>query len=178
MNEFLDVTPLHFGKISREYLTLIKDFDCGKEVVNNFLKIEALKLHELRKVITHLAFDENQNLVGYFSLFNESVTIVKSKREQQNWDDIRSEKSIFPAIRLHFLGVNKDYQGRGYGEQLLFEAIAIVKSISTDSGCNFITLETQSDTIQFYIDRMFVRLKQSDHDHSYNDMCLRFDWYY
>ncbi|MEK3879781.1 N-acetyltransferase [Paenibacillus sp. FSL M7-0420] len=159
--------------INSSHQSVIESFDCGKVLVNNFLKEEALKLNDVNLVKTRLYFDEDHNFIGFFSLFNESVSVMKSKRTQQQWIDIEDQKNIFPAIRLHFLGVNQKYQKIGLGEYLLFEAIYAAKDISEISGCTFVTLETEDDCYQFYENRDFVYLRKNERNNKFSNMCLK-----
>lgn len=170
----VEIDELSYESINDEYNEKIHAFDCGKDIVNDFLKEDALNLHQIRQVTTHLAFNQNRDLVGYFSLFNESVTVVKSKRNAQDWFDLSGErKSVFPSVRLHYFGVDSKYQCKGLGEQILFYAIEKTKELSNVSGCLFMTLETYPEKYNWYKKRFFTHLSRSDHDSNLTNMCLR-----
>jgi hypothetical protein len=62
---------LTFQYIAPQHAEMIQGFQCPDErSVEMFLKEQALNLHQLRSAITRLYFDENQNLVGYFTLLS------------------------------------------------------------------------------------------------------------
>lgn len=168
---------LIYESINPGHQEVIAAFDSGKEHVNVFLSEYSYRLHESGLVKTRLYFSPENVLIGYFSLFCESVTVVKSKREQQGWTDLANEKNLFPAMRLHYLGIQKEYQHSGFGEHLLFEAINVAREMACSCGCVFVTLETEEDCLGFYRDRSFIHLRRNAHDQNFMDMCLRISEY-
>ena len=83
-----------------------------KSPVEFFLKEEALRLHDLQSAITRLYFDENQNLVGYFTLYNDLVSLHKRQIEKYERDFKWNSPNYryFPAVKLHYLGVDQRYR--------------------------------------------------------------------
>ena len=53
--------------------TKLKKFDCGTEVLNEFLSRYSLKNDTLGIGRTFVAFDENEDVVGYFTLATAQV---------------------------------------------------------------------------------------------------------
>lgn len=113
-----------------------------------FVREQALKLHQLRSAVTRLYFDENQNLVGYFTLYNDHVHVFANQKSKHNWN--LPELDLFPAIKLHYLGVDLRERRKGYGEFLLAEVVNLVEHIASNSGCNFITIESLANAVSFY----------------------------
>lgn len=144
---------LTFKHISPEYQQNIDEFDCSDEIsVELFLKEYAFKLHQLRSAVTRLYFDENQNLVGYFSLYNDHVHIFSNQKAKHGWN-LPEGFDLFPAVKLHYLGVDLRYRDRErhrYGETLLLDVVNIVEGIARTSGCNFITIEALNNAVPFY----------------------------
>ncbi|MBO8172442.1 MAG: GNAT family N-acetyltransferase [Bacillaceae bacterium] len=153
-----------FEYIDERHREKIESFDCDDEpLVQNFLREDALRFHQYNTAITRLYFNENQELIGFFTLYNDQIEIVKSKRQQQAWE-LPTDIKFYPSIKLHFLGVDKRFRKLGYGEYLLFEVIEISKKIAKDSGCNFISLEALNSSIRFYEKYGFVRVKRMGKD--------------
>lgn len=145
---------LTYKYISPDYKELIDGFSCPDEIsVELFLKEQALKLHQLRSAVTRLYFDENQNLVGYFTLYNDHVHLFANQKAKLGWN--LPDIDLFPAVKLHYIGVDIRYRDQNkprlrYGEFMLIEVVEIVEEIAAASGCNFITLEALPSVVEFY----------------------------
>lgn len=138
---------------------IIQHFDCSDEPsVEQFLKEKALYLQSLGSAVTHLYFDEYQNLIGYFTLYNGEVVVGKEKRRKENWKLPKGRQNRFPAIYIHYLGVDRRFRKLGYGACLLVEAIINCLVVSRLSGCNFIVLEALPKSVGFYKRFGFTRL--------------------
>src|SRR5690625_3899026 len=103
------------NNLSEAWLTIdhinhMNHFHCidrdGDNHVQIFLQEQALDLMERNLVRTRLFFDESQNLIGFYSLFNDTIKINKYKRKQLNIHLPQNVKEI-PAIRLHYIGVDE-----------------------------------------------------------------------
>jgi ribosomal protein S18 acetylase RimI-like enzyme len=141
---------LRFQYLNENHKEIIDDFQCLDEPsVSEFLKEQALTLHQSNCAITRLYFDEYQNLIGFFTLYNDHIEVSKAKKQKHNWElprDIR----FFPAIKLHYLGIDERYRGRGYGQELMYEVFDVCQEIAALSGCVFITVEALNSAVGFY----------------------------
>jgi predicted GNAT family N-acyltransferase len=102
-----------------------------------------------KTAITRLYFDEYQDLVGYFTLHNDLIQILKAQREKNKWD-LANDLKFFPALKIYYLGVDIIQRKKYYGEYLLGEIFLISKEIVKFSGCNFIALEAKTKVTDFY----------------------------
>jgi GNAT superfamily N-acetyltransferase len=167
---------LTYEYLSDHHKSVISSFLCEDEIiVSDFLMKDAIKFQKTKSAITRLYFDKDQQLIGYFTLFTDLVEILGNKREQQKWTDFTKGVREFPAIRLHYIGVDSRYRGKGYGKYLLLEVINIAKEISMQCGCNFITAEVLGSSYWFYKKYKFVHLGYSG---KFRKMALRFDQFY
>lgn len=144
---------LSYEYLSDDHNEIIQNFDCGDEIsVELFLKEEALALHRLQTAITRLYFDNEDNLVGYFTLHNDLVKLMKNQKEKYEekfaWD--LPKYKFLPAVKLHYLGVDRRHRGKEFGEFLLGEVIQIALENSKKVGCNFITVEALWNSKTFY----------------------------
>lgn len=143
----------HFDEYTEKFISTdlqssISDFKYSDEpAVENFLKNEALNLHKTNTANTRLFFDLEGNLVGYFTLFNDIVSLGKGKKEKLGWQ--LEMIKYFPAVRLHFMGVDENHRGKRIGEYLLMRAFEITQNISRESGCNFLTVEALNSAVIF-----------------------------
>ncbi|PAQ15056.1 GNAT family N-acetyltransferase [Bacillaceae bacterium SAOS 7] len=136
--------------LTSEHLEKLQEFQCSdEEQVEVFLKEEAYNLMERNLVRTRLFFDKNQNLIGFYSLFNDTIKMSKKKREAM---EIRLPDSVkdIPAIRLHYIGVDSRFRKNGYGLYLMASAFYHCNIISKISGCSLITLESTKKARTFY----------------------------
>ncbi|ADY20376.1 GNAT family N-acetyltransferase [Bacillus paranthracis] len=142
--------------LSDSHFKVIENFSCSKEQeVEDFLKKDAYNYSIRNMAITRLFFDEHQNLIGYFTVFNDHVEVCRSKRESANLIAPKGERN-FPAIRLHYLGVDDKYQKQGYGEEILFHLFAHCYEISRMTGCTLITVQALRSSVGFYKKNAFI----------------------
>jgi len=155
------LSPLSIAYISSEYQKHIGNFECSDESsVDGFLKRDALKLHENNLVRTHLLLSGDK-LIGYFSLFADHVTVPRSKRESHDWKIGHIlKKQMYPSIRLHYMGIDKNYRKKGFGKLLLYAALDVCQEFSENVGCTFVNLEALNDTNNFYNKYGFQRLER------------------
>jgi GNAT superfamily N-acetyltransferase len=138
--------------ISEIHREKIDNFNCSDEPsVEAFLKENAMKLHYCNAANTRLFYDEDNNLVGFFTLFTDQVLIPKGKREKHKWDVFSAVgKPMYPAIRLHYMGVGRRYRNNGFGKILLYFILDICKEVSENVGCSFVSVEALNDSVSFY----------------------------
>lgn len=128
---------------------LLEKFQCDDEItVRDFLIEQALKLHLLNLASTRLFFDENENLIGYFTLYNDMMQIGKAKRIKHKLY-VPSFK-YYPAVKLHYLGVDSRYRKNGFGEHLILSIFEVVTEIAKNSGCIFLSVESLPSAVGFY----------------------------
>ncbi|PHF60771.1 GNAT family N-acetyltransferase [Bacillus wiedmannii] len=157
--------------LTEKHFKSISTFSCSKEPeVENFLKEDAYKYNISNMARTRLFFDESHNLIGYFTVFNDHVEVCKSKRQSEHLSAPKGERN-FPAIRLHYLGVDDKYQKLGYGEQILLHLFEHCYNISRVTGCTLITVQALRSSIEFYKKYAFVVWKNESK--AYLDMFFK-----
>ncbi|MEI3613721.1 N-acetyltransferase [Pseudogracilibacillus sp. SO30301A] len=147
------------------HINQIREFRCvnqnGDNHVQKFLQEQALDLMSQNLVRTRLFFDKNRSLIGFYSLFNDTIKLNKHKRKQL---DIKLPHGVqdIPSIRLHFLGIDDKHMGKGYGNDLMASIITNCINVARISGCTLIVLEATEDVVQFYekYDFIYVHPKE------------------
>jgi len=141
-----------------------------ESLVKEFLCSDAQEAHDSHEVRTRLYFDENQNMVGFFSLYNDLVHLTEEAQlllvNRFSWKfPNQGNITHFPAIKLHYLGVDKRWRGRGIGDHLIQEVIDIAYEAREHSGCKFISVEALPNSVEFYLKEGFkyVSLKEGLH---------------
>ena len=95
-------------------------FDCGEEALNEFLRRYARKSHDRGGAKTFLAIDnaDSTTILGFYSLSPASVEYARTPevvRQGLSRHDV-------PGFRLARLAVDRRFQARGIGGQLLLAA--------------------------------------------------------
>lgn len=99
-----------------------KQFDCGVIALNRYLQQQAnqdLKRH-LSVVFVLISPEDSKRVVGYYSLSSVSVTLQDIPFELQR--KLPSYPCI-PATLLGRLAIDKNFQGKRFGEKLLVDAL-------------------------------------------------------
>lgn len=158
----LSIEPLSID--DKEY---IKSFSCGCEELDKFFHEEIYICAKYHYVSAYCAKrTNNHHIIAIFTLANDSVVIDNIDR-----DDFLSESSCniseeyistferqtsFPAINIGHLGVRKDLQSRGIGEQIIDFVVFTFANFKI-SGCQFITVDSLNNarTNGFYMRNHF-----------------------
>jgi GNAT superfamily N-acetyltransferase len=112
------VTAWHEEPISKKHDR--EAFDCGDEALNEFLRRYARRSHERGGAKTFLAIEEagNKTVLGVYSLSPASVDYARTPEIARRG----LARHDVPGFRLARLAVDRRWQGRGIGGQLLLAA--------------------------------------------------------
>ncbi len=134
-----------------------KNFDCGVEVLNQYL--EKYASQDQKRGLTKIyILSEDDIILGYYSLSAHSVLRDNLPKEIKvgGCGDI-------PFLLLGRLAVDKKYQGQGYGDVLIFHAFKITMEIAEKVGILGIIVDAKNeDIISFYEGFGFKRLKVTE----------------
>lgn len=104
-------------KITEEHV--LKAFDCGKDVLNDFLQKKAAKNNKNNASKTYVTCYQGTNdVAGYYSLASGAVIRSQAPKPMQ-----RNMPNDIPIVVLGRLAVDMPCQGQGLGEDLLADAI-------------------------------------------------------
>ncbi len=138
-----------------------KDFDCGKELLNDYLKNQARQ--DVKRKLSAcfvLADSETKVIQGYYTLSNNSIPLSSFSEQIQNKLP-KSYKSI-PTTLLGRLAIDKKYQGNGIGKILLIDALKRSYGISNEIGSFGIIVDPIDDEAKsFYQKYDFIELPDS-----------------
>ena len=133
-----------------------KGFDCGVEALNIYLQRGANQ--DQRRSLTKIyVLAEEENVVGYCSISAHSVL------RDNLPDDIKlaSYRDI-PFLLLGRLAVDKNYQGQGYGDALIFHAFKTTLDAAEKVGILGMVVDAKDKTAaSFYEGFGFKRLRES-----------------
>jgi len=138
-----------------------KDFDCGKELLNDYLKNQVRQ--DVKRKLSAcfvLADSETKVIQGYYTLSNNSIPLSSFSEQIQNKLP-KSYKSI-PTTLLGRLAIDKKYQGNGIGKILLIDALKRSYGISNEIGSFGIIVDPIDDEAKsFYQKYDFIELPDS-----------------
>jgi len=111
-----------------------KDFDCGVEALNNYLKFYANQ-HSKKDLTRTYVLSENSKILGFYTI---TMSLAKVKN------------SNIPVALIGRLAVDKRHQGKGYGEWLLIDALKKLVSASDIVGFSYIIVDNRDGAKEFY----------------------------
>lgn len=138
--------------------SLLKKFDCGIEVLNEFLSRYALKNDALGIGKTFLACDENNDVMGYFTLATAQVAYNEIPDEYRG----KLPKYPIPALRIARLAVSNKMQGIGVGKWLLSQAFIKAVRVAEVTGLYFIIVDAKESSRTFYEHYGFQKFNDED----------------
>ncbi len=139
----------------------LKNVDCGKELLNSYLKNQAGQDVKRKLSACFVLNDVETNIVkGYYTLSNNSIPLVNfSERIQKRLP--KSYISI-PATLLGRLAIDLKYQGIGIGRILLIDALKRSYGISKEIGSFGVIVDPiDKDAERFYEKYDFIKLPDS-----------------
>jgi GNAT superfamily N-acetyltransferase len=136
----------------------LKCFNCEVDELNEFLTRYANKNDELGIGKTFVALDENDKIVGYFTLATAQVVYQEIPNEYRG----KLPKYPIPALRIARLAVNKDLQRTGIGKWLLAQAFIKAIQVADVTGLYFIIVDAKEKSKSFYERYGFIKFNDED----------------
>lgn len=94
-------------------------FDCGLAQVNAWLKNQARQSQDKNLSVTRVLLDPAGKIAGFYTLAAGHVRLDELPAEVAR----RLPDQLVPVAKLAWLGVSRDFQGQGLGEELLANAL-------------------------------------------------------
>jgi len=124
----------------------LNSFNCKSDELNDFLKTDALKDQEVMVTKTYLCYWK-EKIVGFFSILSDTI-------EVKAIDDNDCVKGYpypkYPGIKIARLAVDREFERRDVGTFLFLAAIGASMSVSDIIGCRYLTVDSKTDSIDFY----------------------------
>lgn len=131
-----------------------KAFDCGHEVINNFVA-RTLKQQTQRNLsVAYVLTDDDDSFIGFCTLM--AASIGRADLEATNPPSL---PLAVPVTKLAMLGVANTHKGKGYGKALLLHAIDVMVRTADSVGSYGLYLEADDGAYDFYLKLSFVPLK-------------------
>ncbi|EBG2148416.1 GNAT family N-acetyltransferase [Salmonella enterica] len=133
---------------------ILQPFDCGNEVLSDWLRRRAMKNQILNASRTFvICLEDTKRVVGYYSIATGSVSHVDLGRSlRQNMPD------PVPVVLLGRLAVDVCTQGHSFGKWLLSDAVRRVSNLADQVGIKAIMVHAIDDQARtFYEHFGFVQ---------------------
>lgn len=138
-----------------------KDFDCGKELLNNYLKNQAGQDVKRKLSACFVLIDKETEIVkGYYTLSNNSIPLTYFSEPIQK--KLPKSYASIPTTLLGRLAIDMKYQGSGIGKILLIDALKRSYGISKEIGSFGVIVDPiDKDAERFYTKFDFIKLPDS-----------------
>ncbi|MFC4616821.1 GNAT family N-acetyltransferase [Cellulomonas algicola] len=129
-------------------------FSCGEDELDEWLIKYAGQSERKDNVRTTLLLDERMGrIAGYYSMRTFELAAADAIAATG-----RSRRYPVPAMLIARLAVDRDYQGRGTGRLLLFDALQKLAAAADDIGFEMVVVHAlHEDAACFYLKHGFQR---------------------
>lgn len=138
-----------------------KEFDCGKDLLNNYIKNQAGQ--DIKRKLSGcfvLLNDTTNAILGYYTLSNNSIPLSSFPDEIQK--KLPKSYTSIPTTLLGRLAIDLKSQGKGIGKIMLIDALKRSYEISKEIGSFAIVVDPiDEDAEKFYKKYDFVKLPDS-----------------
>lgn len=135
------------------------DFDCGKELLNHYLKTQAGQ-DVKRRLAACFVLAEDHTIQGYYTLSNNSIPLGSFSEEIRK--KLPSSYLSVPVTLLGRLAIDRKCQGRGTGKILLIDALKRSYEVSHEIGSFAVVVDPlDHEAEKFYQKYDFIRLPDS-----------------
>jgi len=137
-----------------------EDFDCGNELLNNYLKTQAGQDIK-RKLSVCFVLSKNETIIqGYYTLSSNSIPLSSFPEHIQK--KLPKSYNSIPTILLGRLAIDKKHQGQGIGKILLIDAMKRSYEISQEVGSYAVVVDPIDEEAEnFYKKYDFIKLPDS-----------------
>ena len=158
MENISSYEPYIMLPFSKEILESCSDFSCGDDELDNFFHNDAdlYSIELMGKTYCWITNDKPHQIVALFTLANDSIKTFNLDNKIRN----RLNRTIsnnkrgrsYPAVLIGRLGINKSFQNKSIGSQLLNFIKDWFRHKSNKTGCRFIVVDAYNNarTNKFY----------------------------
>jgi GNAT superfamily N-acetyltransferase len=144
---------------------ILKPFDCGDSDLNEFFLNDAKLYQKQHLAVTYFEENESQTMF-FFSLRNDRIsasdTTKWNKIGRNLPNDKRTRKGSYPAVKIGRLGIDKDFQGKGLGRDIMNFIKSLIGINAYTTGAKFLTVDAYKDSIKYYEKNGFDFLTEED----------------
>lgn len=125
-------------------------FDCEVEPLNDYLKKYALQNQKKDAARTYVITNEENQIIGYYTLVFGSVSIEETKPEIS----AGLGKYPIPVILLARLAIDKTKKGKGLGKALMRDALVRAIRASEIAGLRAFLVHAKDDSAKAFYEKL------------------------
>ena len=157
-------------QLSDDVFANCETFNCGNEDLDDFFLNDARKYADELMGKTYCWVTENKphKIVAQFTLANDSIktTYLGSPTKNKLNRSIQNQKRgrSYPAALIGRIGINKEFQGKELGSQLIRFIKDWFRAEDNKTGCRFLVVDAYNDprTLKFYEKNGFKFLHKTE----------------
>ena len=168
---------------------IITDFECSLNTeIETFLDRNSIDFAKRKMSITYFVLDDNGQFIAYFTLTHKPVFVPREllsgssirKIERHARLDEETKAYSVSAFLIAQFGKNQKYKAEYSGNELMDQAIDILKNVQRQvgGGVLFLECEDKRELLEFYQNDhnhfMVYGERYSDADHTLYKQLLRF----
>lgn len=137
------------------------DFDCGKELLNKYLKTQAGQDVKRKLCACFVLLEKETKIIkGYYTLSNNSIPLSSFSEKIQK--KLPKSYTSIPTTLLGRLAIDIKYQGKGIGKILLIDALKRASETSLEIGSFAVVVDPiDEEAERFYKKYDFIKLPDS-----------------
>lgn len=169
---------IYHDLMSKEYASLSRDFHVNPERCDNpghyenYIFMDCFSDHVQGMGVTHVFIDEDEEsgekrIAGYITLRNSSLIMDVGEKYKMG----------YPALEISELAVDKRYENKGLGTDMVKFAINEAVELNNDKiGCQYVILCADPKAVGFYANKQLkfenIRQMQEIPRESRNSTCV------
>ena len=142
-------------------------FSCGVDQVDNFFKRTANKLCKADNLRVFVMLNPAGDLIGFYAINSHSVDYSELPHKYAR---TRPGHGSIPAAYLSMMGVDLRFAGKGYGGDLLLDALVRIARVAEQIGIAVVMLDVldcgdpakMARRKKLYVDHGFAALPSND----------------
>jgi GNAT superfamily N-acetyltransferase len=159
-----------FKVLNEDTLNSCDSFDCDHTDLNDFFLNDCVNYSKelLGKSYCFSLDSDNKTIVCAFTISNDSIKVnhlpgSRKRKINNSISRVKHSKS-YPAVLIGRLGVNKDFKGKGIGQELMDFIKSWFIDIGNKTGCRFIVVDAynESTPLKYYTKNGFDFIFSSD----------------
>ena len=132
-------------------------FSCGVEQVDNFFKRTANKLAQAETLRVFVLTSPNAELIGFYALNAHAIDYAELPPKHAR---TRPRHGCIPACYISMIGVDQKFAGKGFGGDLLIDALERISGAADEIGIAVVLLDVLNCGDSELVDRR-LRLYKS-----------------
>jgi len=135
-------------------------FDCGDPDLTEFFLKDAIPHKKELIGVTYFFYDNShKSAISFFTVSNDAIRTDTFREDLP----VGKRYSFYPAVKIGRFGVNREFQGKGIGTQMM-DYIKWFFVFANKTGCRFLTVDAynKQEILDFYSKNGFTFLTGKD----------------